>query len=125
MSIKAPNLLTTACLLAFCGVASAYTITGTVSDNDGKALKGASVSLFKEGKTATTDDQGKFTIHEDEKDTTDAIHPAFRNSVGYIGINNGILSYSQSSNSPVQVKIFNSIGNQVFKARSRAPVRSI
>ena len=116
MSIKAPNLLTTACLLAFCGVASAYTITGTVSDNDGKALKGASVSLLKEGKNTTTDDQGKFSIHEDEKDTTDAIHPAFRNSVGYIGINNGILSYSQSSNSPVQVKIFNSLGTQVFKS---------
>ena len=116
MSIKAPKLLTTACLLAFCGVASAYTITGTVSDNDGKALKGASVSLLKEGKNTTTDDQGKFSIHEDEKDTTDAIHPAFRNSVGYIGINNGILSYSQSSNSPVQVKIFNSLGTQVFKS---------
>ena len=115
MTIKATHLLTAASLLAFCGVASAYTITGTVSDNDGKALKGASVSLLKEGKTATTDDQGKFTIHEEEKDTTDAIHPAYRNSVGYININNGILSYSQSSNSPVQVKIFNSLGSQVFK----------
>ena len=115
MSIKAPNLLTTACLLAFCGFASAYTITGTVSDDQGKALKDVSVNLLKEGKNATTDDQGKFTIHEDEKDTTDAIHPAFRNAVGYININNGILSYSQSSNSPVQVKIFNSLGSQIFK----------
>ena len=114
MTIKAPKLLTAASLLAFCGLASAYTITGTVSDDQGKALKDVSVKLLKEGKTATTDEKGKFTIHEDEKDTTEAIHPAFINQVGYVNINNGILSY-QSGSQPVQVKIFNSLGNQVFK----------
>ena len=112
MSFKSPKLFTVASLLAFCGIASAYTITGTVSDDEGKALKGVSVNLLKEGKTATTDDKGKFTIHEDEDV---GIHPAYKNSVGYISINNGILSYSQSSTSPVQVKIYNSLGNQVFK----------
>ena len=121
MITKTPKLLSAACLLAFCGSVSAYTITGTVSDDQGKALRGVSVSLLKEGKNATTDRQGKFTIHEDEITTPPAdspgvaIHPAFRNSVGYISINNGILSYSQSSTSPVQVKIYNSLGNQVFK----------
>ena len=110
MTIKAPKFITAASLLAFCGFASAYTISGTVSDNDGKAIKGASVSLLKENKTATTDDKGKFTIHEEEV----GIKSAFRNSVGYISINNGILSYSQSSTQPVQVKIYNSIGNQVL-----------
>ena len=111
MLTKATSLFTTACLLAFCGVASAYTISGTVSDDQGKALQGASVSLLKEGKTATTDSQGKFTIHEDEQ--SEAIVSVSK--PGYIGINNGILSYSQSSASPVQVKIFNSLGHQVFK----------
>jgi hypothetical protein len=121
MITKTPKLLSAACLLAFCGSVSAYTITGTVSDDQGKALRGVSVSLLKEGKNATTDRQGKFTIHEDEITTPPAdspgvaIHPAFRNTVGYININNGILSYSQSSTSPVQVKIYNSLGNQVFK----------
>ena len=114
MLVKAPNLFTAACLLAFCGAASAYTISGKVSDDQGKALQGASVSLLKEGKTATTDSQGKFTIHEDEQDSIEAIR-SVRNTVGYIGVNNGVLSYSQSSASPVQVKIFNSLGNQVFK----------
>ena len=42
MSSKTRNLIATASLLAFCGVASAYTITGSVSDDQGKALKGAS-----------------------------------------------------------------------------------
>ena len=112
MKSKSPKLFTAASLLAFCGIASAYTITGTVSDDQGKALKDADVSLLKEGKTAKTDDKGKFTIHEDENI---GIHPAYKNSVGYISINNGILSYSQSSTSPVQVKIYNSLGNQVFK----------
>jgi poly(3-hydroxybutyrate) depolymerase len=121
MITKTPKLLSAACLLAFCGSVSAYTITGTVSDDQGKALRGVSVSLLKEGKNATTDRQGKFTIHEDEITTPPAdspgvaIHPAFRNTVGYVSINNGILSYSQSSTSPVQVKIYNSLGNQVFK----------
>ena len=111
MSIKTNNLLTTACLLAVCGMASAYSLSGTVSDEQGKALKGASVSLLKEGKSTTTDDQGKFSIHEDE---IDGIH-ASRNSVGYLSVNNGVLSYSQSSSSPVHVKIFNALGNQVFQ----------
>ena len=112
MSFKATNLFTAACLLAFCGAASAYTITGTVADEQGKALEGASVSLLKEGKTATTDNQGKFTIHEDEQ--VDAIH-GFSGSVGYISVNNGVLSYSQGSSAPVHVQIFNSLGYQVFK----------
>ena len=103
--IKAPNLFTAACF-ALCGMASAYTITGTVSDNDGKALKGVTVDLLKEGKTASTDDKGKFTIQEEEV----GINPSFRNAVGYISVNKGILSYSQSSTSPVQVKIYNSLG---------------
>ena len=104
------KISTAACLLAFCGIASAYTVSGSVSDDKGNALKGASVSLLKEGKTATTDDQGKFTIHEDEE--PEALHSA--SVPGFISINGGILSYAQSSSSPVQVKIFNSLGNQVF-----------
>jgi poly(3-hydroxybutyrate) depolymerase len=119
MTVKAPSLFTTACLLAFCGFASAYTITGSVSDDQGAAIKDASVSLLKEGKAATTDDQGKFTIHEDEAAPSDspslAILSAFKYSVGYISVNNGVLSYAQSGTSPVQIKIFNSLGHQVFK----------
>ena len=106
------KIFTTACLCAFCGLASAYTITGKVSDDDGKAIKGVSVDLLKEGKTTTTDDQGKFTISEEEV----GIKSNFRNAVGYISVNNGILSYSQSSTSPVQVTIYNSLGNKVFKS---------
>ena len=119
MIIKAPYLFTAACFFAFCGVASAYTITGSVSDDQGTAIQGASVSLLKEGKTAMTDDQGKFTIHEDELPPPDspslAILSAFKNSVGYISVNNGVLSYGQGGSSPVQVKVFNSLGHQVFK----------
>ena len=83
MMAKFPNIFAMACLWAFCGMASAYTITGSVSDEQGAALSGASVSLLKEGKTATTDDQGKFTIHEDEADTSGKTAlPAAGTSVG-------------------------------------------
>ena len=97
--------------MAFCGLASAYTVSGTVSDEQGQALQGVAVNLVKEGKSTTTDDQGKFTIHEEETIGLNAT----RNTVGYIGISNGILSYSQSNGAPVQVKIYDPLGNQVFK----------
>ena len=121
MKAKHLSFLSAACIAALCSTSFAYTIEGTVKDDQGKALKDVSVSLLKEGKTATTDDQGKFSIHEDEvvtpPDSQDvAIRSAYKNSIGYISINNGILSYSQSSKSPVQVKIFNSLGSQVFKS---------
>ena len=111
MSIRKPQILTAACLMAFCGLASAYTVSGSVSDEQGQALQGVAVNLVKEGKSTTTDDQGKFTIHEEETIGLNAT----QNSVGYIGISNGILSYSQSNGAPVQVKIYDPLGNQVFK----------
>ena len=66
MRAKSLSFISAACIAALCTTSFAYTISGTVSDEEGKAIKDASVSLLKEGKTATTDDQGKFTIHEDE-----------------------------------------------------------
>ena len=115
MKAKRLSLVSAACIAALCSTSFAYTISGKVSDDQGKAIKDVDVSLLKEGKTTKTDDKGEFTIHEDEKDSIPtAIHPNFKNAVGYININNGILSYSQSSTSPVQVKIYNSLGNQVF-----------
>ena len=80
MSIITRSFLATAGILAFCGLASAYTVSGSVSDEQGKALEGVSVSLLKEGKATTTDNQGKFTLFEDE---TIGFH-AVRNSVGYV-----------------------------------------
>ena len=115
MTVKTPRLFATASLLAFCGFASAYTISGTVSDEQGKAIQGATASLVKEGKTATTDDQGKFSIHEEEEV---GILPSYHSVAGYISVNNGFLSY-QSGSSPVQVKIFNSIGSLVSKTTLR------
>lgn len=98
------------------GSAFAYTVSGTVSDADGQAIKDASVTLVKENKTTKTDDAGKFTIHEDEQDTTttppDALHSM--QAPGYISINSGILSYSQSGSAPVQVRIFDAVGHQVL-----------
>ena len=118
--VKTIHLLVPACFLAFGGIASAYTISGSVTDEKGGALKGVSVSLLKEGKTAATDDQGKFTIHEDEGDSSNtAIGQSFKNAVGYVGVNGGVLSYSQGGTQPVQVKIFNSLGSQVFNKRLR------
>ena len=104
--------LFTSALVASLSVGSfAYTISGTVTEVGGGAISGAKVALVKENKAATTDAEGKFTIHEDEN--TEAIAGA--QAPGFISINSGILSYAQGGSAPVQVKIFDAMGNQVFK----------
>ena len=118
-SLVLPIMLTTAFTAA-----SAYTVSGTVKDNTNKAVAGAEVTLIKENKSTVTDSRGKFTIHEDEVSPGDTISPGdtttphaivASHTPGYISINSGILSFSQSGSSPVQVRIFDLVGNQVFK----------
>ena len=110
------SLSVAAVVAALSTAASAYTVSGTVADESGTAIGNADVTLVKENKATKTDAEGKFTIHEDE-----AVEPPpaglFANSAtpGFISINSGILSFSQSANSPVQVRIFDLMGNQVFK----------
>ena len=105
-----------AALIAALGTtASAYTVSGTVKDDAGQAIANADVTLVKENKSTKTDQKGEFTIHEDEavEPPPDAI--AASNMPGYISINSGILSFSQSGNAPVNVRIFDLMGNEVFK----------
>lgn len=100
---------------ALCTTSFAYTVEGTVtSKTDGKAVANASVSLLKEGKSTKTDTSGKFTIHEDEQiDPSIPLSLQGKQGGGYISINRGVLNYSQSSNTPVQVKVFDLVGNLV------------
>ena len=99
-SLVLPIMLTTAFTAA-----SAYTVSGTVKDNTNKAVAGAEVTLIKENKSTVTDSRGKFTIHEDEVSPGDTISPGdtttphaivASHTPGYISINSGILSFSQS-----------------------------
>jgi len=106
--MKAPNLITAACLLAFCGMSSAYTLNGTVTTKDGNAIQGADVKLLKRNKATTTDAQGKFTFKEE------SAHLNAARSAGNFSLANGVLNFTQSGTTPVQVKIFDMVGNQVF-----------
>ncbi|MBQ1824251.1 MAG: T9SS type A sorting domain-containing protein, partial [Fibrobacter sp.] len=105
-----------AVVAALSTAASAYTVSGTVADESGVAIGNADVTLVKENKATKTDAEGKFTIHEDEN-----VEPpptgifASSTTPGFISINSGILSFNQGANSPVQVRIFDLMGNQVFK----------
>ena len=102
-----------AALIAALGTtASAYTVSGTVKDDAGQAVANADVTLTKENKSAKTGADGSFTIHEDEEPPIGLQASA---APGYISINSGILSFSQSGNSPVNVRIFDLMGNEVFK----------
>ena len=89
--------------------ASAYTLSGTVNDESGKPVSGASVKLLQKDTSVTTDAKGKFTIQEKTQGLLN-----HRATPGFISINNGILDFAQSSNSPVQVRIFDMMGNQVL-----------
>jgi poly(3-hydroxybutyrate) depolymerase len=104
------KLCTAAFVAALCGTASAYTLSGTVSDNDGNAVKDAKVTLKNLNQSATTDADGKFSIHEDENDQ--AIRMAQK--LGSFSLNNGVLNFTQGASTPVQVKVFDLVGNQVF-----------
>ena len=98
--------LALACAMAVS--ASAYTLTGKVSDDQGGAVSGAAVSLVKKGLSTTTDDKGEFKFHEEEMSVMGRVLP------GYISVNNGVLSFSQRSSEPVQVQIFDMMGNRLL-----------
>ena len=112
--------------------ANAFTLTGKVNDESGKAVQNASVALIAKGINTKTDAQGAFTIHQDEPVTpgggqdepcvagtpgceggSDAIVQQ-RAVQGYLSVNNGVLSFSQSSNSPVHVQVFDMVGNRLL-----------
>lgn len=111
--------------LAMVASAQAFTLTGKVSDESGKAIEKASVELLKNALKTTTDANGEFKLFKEEpKDTAavgdsigngnvDAIH-IVRPSVGYVSVMNGVLSYSQSTNAPVRVQIFDAVGSRVL-----------
>ena len=89
--------------------ASAYTLSGTVNDESGKPVSGASVKLLKKDTSVTTDAKGKFTIQEESQGLLNR-----SSTPGFISISNGVLDFAQSSNTPVQVRIFDMMGNQVL-----------
>ena len=97
--------------LAFAASAQAFTLTGKVSDESGKAVDKASVELIKNSLKTTTDSKGEFKFVKD--DSTIGIH-AVRPRLGYVSVMNGVLSYSQSTNEPVRVQIFDAVGTRVL-----------
>lgn len=91
--------------------ASAFTLNGTVNDESDNPVPGALVKLLVKGDSTATDSAGKFTFHEDEPLglATGAFKP------GHIDIVDGVLRFSQSSDAPVQVSIFDMMGNLVLR----------
>ena len=100
-------------LIAAFSTASAYTLSGTVQNEAGTPISGATVQLLLKGKSATTDSDGKFTI-EQKTDTIVGLHGGSL-TPGYLSYANGILHFAQSLNTPVQVSIFDMAGNQVLR----------
>ncbi|MCQ2091511.1 MAG: esterase [Fibrobacter sp.] len=97
--------------------ANAFILTGSVADSKGKAVKGAAVSLPSLSLSTTTDGVGSFTLRDTPisagfNDNTQSIVSLV--NPGFIGINDGVLSFSQSGVNPVQVQIFDAVGVRVL-----------
>ena len=91
--------------------ASAFTLTGTVTDEAGTPVPNALVKLLIKGDSTTTGQDGKFSIQSDEQLSlsSDNFKP------GHIDIVEGVLRFAQSSNALVQVSIFDMVGNLVLR----------
>ena len=92
--------------------ANAFTLTGKVNDESGKAVQNAAVSLLGKALNTKTDASGAFTIHQDEPEPF-ALQQRSA-SVGYLSVNGGVLSFSQGSGSPVHVQVFDMVGNRLL-----------
>ena len=106
------SLKCAAIALAFAASAQAFTVTGKVSDESGKAIEKASVELLKNALKTTTDSKGEFKLFKE--DSTIGIHAVARPMLGYVSVMNGVLSYSQSTNEPVRIQVFDAVGSRVL-----------
>ena len=77
-------------------VSNAFIVTGTVSNENGENIKGADVTLIGNNLSTKTNDAGSFTLEYDPISIQATSNP------GFVGVNNGVLSYAQSSSGPVQ-----------------------
>lgn len=92
--------------------ASAFTLSGTVKNESDSPISGASIKLAIAGETATTDSDGKFKI---EKQDSIVSISKIGTAPGFIEISDGVLHFSQSPNTPVQVSIFDMMGNRILQ----------
>ena len=114
--MKHLSLKCAAMALAFAASAQAFTVTGKVNDESGKAIEKASVELLKNALKTTTDSKGEFKLFKEEANPGDSligIH-AVRPRLGYVSVTNGVLSYSQSTNEPVRIQVFDAVGSRVL-----------
>ena len=109
--MKYLGLKCAAMAIAMVASAQAFTLTGKVNDESGKAIEKASVELIKNALKTTTDSKGEFKFVKE--DSTIGIHTV-RPRLGYVSVMNGVLSYSQSTNEPVRVQIFDAVGTRVL-----------
>ena len=94
-----------------CSSAFAYTLSGNVKDEAGTPVQGASVTLIEQNKSVLTDVQGNFSFQGEDNKT--AIQSQ-NHSLGFISIKDGVLDFAQDGNTPVQIRIFDMMGNQVL-----------
>jgi len=109
--MKHLGLKCAAMAFAFAASAQAFTLTGKVSDESGKAIEKASVELIQNALKTTTDSKGEFKFVKE--DSTIGIHTV-RPRLGYVSVMNGVLSYSQSTNEPVRVQVFDAVGTRIL-----------
>ena len=92
--------------------AYAYTLQGKVVDESGSPISGANALLLSKNKSAVTDANGDFKIEEASLALQTDKSPS-----GSWSLHQGTLSISVSSATPLQVKVFDLVGNEVLSKR--------
>jgi len=87
------------------------TISGKVSNKTGGAIKDATLTLVKDGATATTGTDGMYTLAPTDVKTLPALQPQ---NTG-ITLQNGLLNFNLPEAAPVKYEIFDVKGNLLEK----------
>lgn len=92
--------------------AHAFILTGSVYDEKDKAVKNATISLEGTDLVTHSDGVGSFTLRDVPMGIGNAAKVKF--TPGFVNVNQGVLSYSQASSDPVQIQVFDAMGNRVL-----------
>jgi len=93
-------------VVGFAAIAQSISLTGTVSNQSGQPIAGATVKLAGKDKTATTNTAGKYSIIGTSLAAPSPILPGNEK----IALKNGIVSLDLTNPSPIRIDLFNMRG---------------
>ena len=100
-------------IMGFSQSAQTISLSGKVSNQNGKPISGAIVALINQKVADTTDASGAYSL---AKGTSTVIPAPLMSSIEAISLNNGIVMVSLIKPAPVRIEIFDMRGNLLERA---------